>query len=113
MLEKYEDEINFDSIADMKYLDMVFNETLRKWPVANLQFRKSSRDFEIPNSKLNIPAETFVIIPTFSIHRDERFYENPEKFDPERFNEENKAKILPMAFIPFSEGPRICLGELK
>ena len=111
VLEKYEEEICHDSIAEMKYLDMVLNETLRKWPVANLQFRKSTREYKIPNTTLTIPADTFIIIPTLSIHRDERFYENPEKFDPERFTEENKGKRHSMAFIPFSEGPRICLGE--
>lgn len=111
VLEEYEDEISYASIAEMNYLDMVFNETLRKWPVGNLQFRKSTREFKIPNTTLTIPAETFIIIPTLSIHRDERFYDNPDKFDPERFTEENRANRHPMAFIPFSEGPRICLGE--
>lgn len=113
ILEKYDDEVNHESIAEMKYLDMVLNETLRKWPVTNLQYRKNSHDFPIPNSNLIIPAETFIIIPTLSIHRDERFYENPEKFDPERFNEENSTKRQSMTFIPFSEGPRKCLGKFS
>jgi cytochrome P450 len=90
---------------------MVFIETLRKWPVAHIQFRRASQEFKIPNSNLTIPENTFIIIPVFGIHRDERFYENPDKFEPERFSDENKNKIKQMAYIPFSEGPRACIGE--
>jgi cytochrome P450 family 6 len=111
-LEKYEDEISFDSIAEMEYLDMVLNETLRKWPINNVQFRKASNEFQISNSNLKIPSETFITIPVYSVHRDERFYENPNKFLPNRFSEEAIKNRHKMAFIPFSEGLRKCLGRI-
>jgi cytochrome P450 family 6 len=109
-LAKHNGEPTYDAISEMKYLDMVFNETLRKYPVVDLQFRQCVKDFQIPNTKLVIPADTLILISTAALHNDERFYENPSKFDPDRFNEENVKKIKPYTYIPFSEGPRICIG---
>lgn len=45
------------------------------------------------------------------MHYNEDIYENPEEFDPERFSAENKQKRRQYAYIPFGEGPRICIGE--
>lgn len=110
VLNKYDGNLTYESIMEMKYLDMVFKETLRKYPILDNQNRKSTHDFKIPNSKLVIPAGTHIIIPTFGLHNDERFFDNPEKFDPERFTDENIKKRLPFSYIPFSEGQRMCIG---
>ena len=72
--------------------------------------RKPSRDYKIPGSDLVIPKGSLVIIPNHSIHNDLENYPEPDKFDPERFNEENKLKRHPMAFLPFGDGPRNCIG---
>lgn len=113
VLDDFDYEICFDSMNEMKYLDMVFKETLRKWPVNHIQFRKSLTEYKIQNSELKIPKNTLIIIPTFGIHRDERFFENPEEFQPERFSIENVKKIDKFSFIPFGGGERECLGELS
>lgn len=101
ILSNYDDKLTYDSIFEMKYLDMVVNETLRKFPVVDSQFRMANRDYKIPNSNLTIPAGTNIFISAFGLHRDERFYENPDKFDPERFTEENLKKRHPFVYIPF------------
>ena len=54
-----------------------------------------------------------IMIPIQCIHRDSEYYENPEKFDPERFSEENRHKIKPMTYMPFGAGPRNCIGEFS
>lgn len=95
----------------MKYLDMVLNESFRTFPHDEfIKLRQSIRHFQIPNSNLVIPAGTLVLIPFYLLHNDERFWENPDKFDPERFNEENLAEQTPFTFYPFGVGPRICPG---
>lgn len=110
VLEKYNGEVTYEAIKEMKYLDMVFKESLRKYPALDNQNRKSTHDFKIPNSKLVIPAGTNIIIPVDGLHNDERFFENPSKFDPERFSDENIKKRPPFVYIPFSEGGRMCIG---
>jgi len=52
-----------------------------------------------------------LMLPMFSIHRDPKYYPNPEKFDPERFSDENKDLINPSTYIPFGQGPRNCIGS--
>lgn len=110
VLVKHDNQVTYDAIMEMKYLDMVFNETLRKYPVADFNIRKSSKTFKIPNSNLVIPTNTQIMIPSYAIHHDERFYDNPEKFDPERFSSENVQNRKQFTYLPFSEGPRICIG---
>jgi cytochrome P450 family 6 len=72
--------------------------------------RKASNDYKIPNSDIIVPKNTHVLIPAYSIHRDPEYYPDPEKFDPIRFSDENKAKRHPMAYLPFGAGNRSCIG---
>lgn len=51
------------------------------------------------------------MISIYSLHKDEKYFPNANKFDPERFSEENKKDIYPGAYIPFGVGPRNCIGD--
>lgn len=53
-----------------------------------------------------------VLIPFFKIHRDEKYFPNPNTFDPERFSNENKDNIKPFTYMPFGLGPRNCIGKI-
>lgn len=65
-----------------------------------------------PSKKpISIKKDTPFIIPVYALQHDERYYPDPEKFDPERFFEENKNSITKYTCMPFGEGPRICLGK--
>lgn len=109
-IEKHDRKLTFDSVADMTYLEQCVNETLRKYPPASSVQRVALEDYNIPDSKIVIPKGTAVPIPILAIHWDEEHYPEPEKFDPERFNQENLTARHPMAFLPFGEGPRNCIG---
>lgn len=51
-----------------------------------------------------------ILISILGLHYDAEHFPNPEKFDPERFSEQNRTNIKPYTFMPFGEGPRNCIG---
>lgn len=51
------------------------------------------------------------ILPIFALQRDPKYFPEPEKFNPERFSDENKDNIVPYSYIPFGSGPRNCIGS--
>lgn len=68
-------------------------------------------DFDFEGKKFTIEKDMNIIIPIYGIHRDPVYYPEPLKFDPERFNEENRGKIDPDTYLPFGVGPRNCIGS--
>lgn len=65
----------------------------------------------MPDTDIVIEKGTRIMIPTLGLHRDGDHYPDAEKFDPERFSDENRKSIVPFTYIPFGEGPRICIGK--
>ncbi|XP_076763615.1 uncharacterized protein LOC143431015 [Xylocopa sonorina] len=108
--EKNNGELKYDDIKNMAYLDLVFRETLRKYPPGPLILRRSLADYTFRNTKVTIPGKSFVWIPLFATHRDPDNYPNPEAFIPERFTEDAVAARHPTQYLPFGDGPRNCIG---
>ncbi|CAH2105999.1 unnamed protein product [Euphydryas editha] len=108
--------LNFRSIQTMKYMDMVVSETLRLWPPETVLQRVCYKPFNLgkPNPKASndyvVQRGERISIPVWSIHRDPIYFPNPEKFNPERFSEQNKAN-LNMCYMPFGSGPRNCIAS--
>lgn len=106
--------VTYDLLQKMKYLDQVICESLRKWPPVGLADRICVKDYVYDDGngkKFQIEEGVSILIPTYGLHRDEQFYPNPEKFDPERFSDDNKKNILPGSYLPFGIGPRNCIGS--
>lgn len=61
--------------------------------------------------KFNIEKGIPVILTIYGIHHDPKYYPNPDKFNPDRFSDENKHNILPGTYLPFGVGPRNCIGK--
>ncbi|XP_063916588.1 cytochrome P450 9e2-like [Zophobas morio] len=115
-LEACEGKLTYESLLSMKYLDMVVSETLRKWPNAVGVDRVCTKPYTIeakyPDEKpIHLEKNDIVWLPIFGIHRDPQHYPEPERFDPERFNDENKVNIKPYTYLPFGSGPRNCIGS--
>lgn len=79
-------------------------------PVTRLE-RRCNKAYKVPGTNMTIQKGEVVIIPAIAIHYDERFYWNPQKFDPERFSPATKSDRNPYAYLPFGHGPRNCIGE--
>ena len=106
--------LSYENIQNMHYMDMVIQECLRKWPPAMVTDRVCNKDITYTyenGEKLELKKGDCVWIPIVGFHRDPNFFENPNKFDPERFSEENKDKIKPFTYLPFGVGPRNCIGD--
>ncbi|CAH1400040.1 unnamed protein product [Nezara viridula] len=101
--------LTYQAVYEMEYLDMVISETMRKYPTLPFLMRCCSKSITTPNG-YKIEAGETVLIPVWSLHHDPEHYPNPEKFDPERFSAENKESIKPYTYLPFGEGPRMCIG---
>ncbi|XP_076759107.1 cytochrome P450 6a2 isoform X2 [Xylocopa sonorina] len=81
-------EWKYETIKQMKYLNKVFQETLRKYPGLPVLSRKAIDNYTFAGTKLTIPRGTLVWIPVYPIHMDPTTYPDPHKFDPERFSDE-------------------------
>ena len=101
----------FDQVKSLKYIESVLMETLRLYPSAPFVQRMCVADNTIGEgeNKINIKAGTTIAINTFALHRMEKYWENPEKFDPERFLQ--KSPYTRFAFLPFGGGTRSCIGQ--
>lgn len=73
-------------------------------------FRIATQTYHVPNDSLTIPKGQKIVIPLHSLHYDPKYYTDPEVFNPERFSPEEKAKRPNGTYLPFGEGPRICIG---
>lgn len=85
-------------------------ETLRKYPPVAILDRKSESDYQVSATNLTIEKGVKVLIPILAIQHDPKYYPNPEKFDPDRFEIEEVKKRNPMTWLPFGDGPRNCIG---
>ena len=83
---------------------------MRKYPAIVLLNRICTKETQLENTNFSIPSGTQIVIPVFGIHMDPNIYPEPKKFDPERFSEENIKTRHPFSYLPFGEGPRMCIG---
>jgi cytochrome P450 family 6 len=90
---------------------MLSAETLRKYPPGSFLARECTKKYDIPGRDITIEKGTLIIIPVIGLHRDQKYYPDPEKFDPDRFSEEMKDRNPQFTYLPFGEGPRICIGK--
>jgi cytochrome P450 family 9 len=106
--EKSSDQnFSYEEMQKMKYMDHFITEVLRKWPpvVATERICNKNCVLEIENRKLlEIEKDKTMMIPTYAFHHNPEFFPNPDKFDPDRFDDENKEMQNMNAFMPFGIG---------
>jgi cytochrome P450 len=98
-----------DDLAGLPYTEMVISESLRLYPPAWGTSKLLIEDWSI--GRYMLPKGTIVSTVSYLIHRDGRFWSEPERFRPERWTPEAKAARPRFAYFPFGGGPRQCIGE--
>ena len=86
-------------------------ETLRLHAPAPINTRICTEAYQFPGSSLVVRPGDLVVYSISAIHKDEKYFPDPLKFDPDRFSKENTARMNPYAYMPFGSGPRMCLGK--
>ncbi|XP_059016302.1 cytochrome P450 4F6-like isoform X3 [Mustela lutreola] len=103
-------EIEWDDLAQLPFLTMCIKESLRLHPPVTVIARRSTQDVGLPDGRV-IPKGNICVISIFGIHHNPSIWPDPEVYNPFRFDPENIKKRSPLAFIPFSAGPRNCIGQ--
>src|SRR5262245_54421639 len=99
------------TVADLptlRYAEMVVTESMRLYPPAYGIARQAVKPTEVAGRPM--PAGGFVIMPTWVVHRDARWFDNPEGFRPERWDGDGR-RFPRFAYFPFGGGPRQCIGN--
>ncbi|KAM7394477.1 hypothetical protein PAMP_021280 [Pampus punctatissimus] len=101
--------VNTEDLRKLIYLECVVKEALRLFPSVPFFARSIGEDCHINGFK--VPKGANAVIITYALHRDPRYFPDPEEFRPERFMPDNSVGRPPYAYIPFSAGLRNCIGQ--
>ncbi|WP_396613935.1 cytochrome P450 (plasmid) [Haloferax sp. S1W] len=96
-------------LHELTYMEKVMKEGLRIYPPIPGTTREATEDDEIDG--YHIPAGTVVTFQQWVLHRDPRYFDEPEAFRPERWSKGFEKKLPPFAYFPFGGGPHRCIGE--
>ena len=103
------DTLTPSHLQKLPYTTNVFQEALRLFPPAWIIPRRTRVEANLGNFR--IPANKTLFLCTYTLHRHPNFWENPEKFDPDRFKNSAQNSPFPFVYLPFGVGPRICMGR--
>ncbi|GAB1862297.1 Cytochrome P450 4C1 [Camponotus japonicus] len=103
------EKLTMKSLHDLPYLDRCLKEALRLYPSVYFISRYNTEDVQL-RSYL-IPAGTFIHLNIYGVHRDPNFWPNPDIFDPDRFLPDRIQNRHFYSYLPFSAGPRNCIGQ--
>ncbi|MGI9165226.1 MAG: cytochrome P450 [Pyrinomonadaceae bacterium] len=98
-----------NDIPRLLYTEMIAYESMRLYPPAYAFGRQSLADCEIGG--YHIARGTTLFLSPWVIHRDERYFENGEQFEPERWKDDLIKRLPKLAYVPFGGGPRVCIGN--
>jgi cytochrome P450 len=102
-----DDDPGYEHASDLTYTGKVFTEALRLYPPAWSVFRQADGDQLL--GEYHVPDGALVLMPQWSVHRDDRYFENPRQFDPSRWDDRNPGDRSP--YFAFASGPHSCIGR--
>ncbi|XP_014204295.1 cytochrome P450 4C1-like [Copidosoma floridanum] len=109
VLEVTDGKLRMEDLPKLSYLEQCVKESLRLYPGVPFISRSVTRDLQLKNYL--IPKGAIAHLHVFDLHRDPNFWPEPDKFDPDRFLPDLIQHRHPFSFLPFSAGPRNCIGQ--
>lgn len=109
MESRQSDHFEWEDLSKMEYLGRCIKETLRMHPPVPFVGRKITKEVEIDGVKF--PTGTRFTLHIYNLHHNPHVWEDPFEYRPDRFLPENLSKKDSFAFVPFSAGPRNCIGQ--
>lgn len=105
-----EDNPDFSKMAELRYTSAAIKEALRLTPIATVTTRRALKETQLGNVTIN--KDDMVLICFHSLHRNPRYWSDPDKYIPERFLDAESEKARDKnAYLPFGSGPRFCIGN--
>jgi cytochrome P450 len=104
-----EAQVGVQHLAALPYTTQVIKEAMRLYPAVHMIARRATREVQI--GPYQVRRGAIVVINIVGIHHRPDLYPEPERFDPQRFSPEREKLLPKQAFLPFSAGPRICIGN--
>lgn len=102
-------DLTYTQLQEMKYLECVIKETLRLYPSVPMYGRNLDEDMDL-DGKI-VPAGSNINVMIYALNLDPAYFPNPEAFIPERFDDASERNENPFVYVPFSAGPRNCIGQ--
>ncbi|XP_059053172.1 cytochrome P450 6B2-like [Achroia grisella] len=108
-LKRNNNKIGYGCTTELPFLEACIDETLRLYPVLSVITREVVEKYTLPCGAV-LDKGVRVHIPVYHMHHNPEYFENPEEYKPDRFLGDAKRDIRQYAYLPFGEGPRICIG---
>ncbi|XP_026725529.1 cytochrome P450 6B7-like [Trichoplusia ni] len=108
-LQKHGNTLDHECIAETSYLEACVDEALRLYPVLGVLTREATENYVLPTG-LKIEKGMRVHLPLYKLHYNPDYFPDPLEYRPERFYGDEKRNIKPYTYMPFGEGPRVCIG---
>ncbi|CAH2051742.1 unnamed protein product, partial [Iphiclides podalirius] len=108
-LQKHDGKVAYECVKELPYVEACVRETLRMYPVLGVITRELVEDYTLP-SGVHLDKGLRVHIPIYHLHNSAENFPEPQEYRPERFLGNEKDNIKPFTYLPFGEGPRICIG---
>ncbi|KAG5306909.1 CP4C1 protein, partial [Acromyrmex insinuator] len=111
VIQENQGKLTMKSLQDLQYLERCIKEALRLYPSVFFISRVISDHVQLKTQSYLLPPKTMLHLNIYGVHRDPNFWSNPEIFDPNRFLPEKIRNRHPYSYLPFSAGPRNCIGQ--
>lgn len=102
-------DLQWSDLPKLSYLTQCIKESMRLYPPVTFIQRVTTKDIVLDDHQ--IPAGTTIGVQIYNLHHNKAVWEDPYEFKPERFSPDKERKYDNFAFVPFSAGPRNCIGQ--